>query len=107
MPLTPLKLSALVARLPSGLDSELGERGYTLSMGERQRPAIARALYHDPTILILDEATSALDETTRDAILPIIDRVGRDYLTLVVTHDPAVAKIADRTVCLSPLGRRS
>ncbi|MEG9884479.1 MAG: ABC transporter ATP-binding protein [Hyphomicrobiales bacterium] len=96
------QLAALVARLPEGLDSELGERGYTLSMGERQRLAIARALYRDPTILILDEATSALDENTRDAILPIIGKIGRDYLTLVVTHDPAVAEIADRTLRLSP-----
>jgi ABC-type lipoprotein export system ATPase subunit len=72
--------------------------------GERQRLAVARALYREPQVLILDEATSALDEATRDELLMTMRELGRHYATLIITHDPAVAAIADHVVKMAPPG---
>jgi ATP-binding cassette, subfamily B, bacterial len=96
------RLSNLVQRLTEGIETEIGERGFKLSGGERQRVAIARALYRNPQILILDEATSALDEITRDELLATIGNLTHDYATLIITHDPAVAAIADHVVRIAP-----
>ena len=72
-------LEDVVADLPDGLDTPLGDRGHRLSGGQRQRVAIARALYNDPEILVLDEATSALDTLSeraiRDAVISLRGRV--------------------------------
>ena len=100
-------LEALLARLSTGFETDLGERGTRLSGGERQRIALARALYRNPEILILDEATSALDAVTRDAILDTLDVVGRRFVTLVITHDDAVAARADDVVRLETVAQRS
>ncbi|QFU17239.1 ABC transporter ATP-binding protein [Microvirga thermotolerans] len=96
------RLSNLVQRLAEGIETEIGERGLKLSGGERQRVAIARALYRNPQVLILDEATSALDEITRDELLATISDLAHSYATLVVTHDPAVAAMADHVVRMAP-----
>jgi ABC-type transport system involved in Fe-S cluster assembly fused permease/ATPase subunit len=93
-------LSQLVEKLPRGIHAEIGERGLKLSGGERQRVAIARALYRNAQVLILDEATSALDETTRDRLLETIRKVAPNLATLIITHDPAVAEIADRVTVM-------
>jgi ATP-binding cassette subfamily B protein len=89
------QLASFVQKLPGGLETEIGERGLKLSGGERQRLAIARALYRRPQLLILDEATSALDENTRDGLLLTIRDIAPNFATLLITHDRAVAEIAD------------
>ncbi|HZP41842.1 MAG TPA: ABC transporter ATP-binding protein [Candidatus Binatia bacterium] len=82
------ELDELLARLPEGLDAEVGARGTALSGGERQRIAIARALLQDPLALVLDEATSAIDIATQARIGATIDRLFADRTRLVVSHRP-------------------
>ncbi|MBU2898689.1 ABC transporter ATP-binding protein [Vibrio hepatarius] len=79
-------LAPLVAGLPKGIDSDVGENGNRLSGGERQRVSIARALLHDAPILLLDEFTSALDENTQDNILSTIDKLSRGKTVITVAH---------------------
>jgi ABC-type bacteriocin/lantibiotic exporter with double-glycine peptidase domain len=95
------ELQQLVAKLPKGVHTEIGERGLKLSGGERQRVALARALYRDAQVLILDEATSALDEVTRDRLLSTLRNIAPKLATLIITHDPAVAEVADRVAVMS------
>ncbi len=96
--ITAAQLGGLLTRLPQGVETEIGERGAKVSGGERQRIAIARALYRHPQILILDEATSALDEATKGELLKTIRGVAAGYVTLIITHDPVAAAIADEVV---------
>lgn len=93
-------LGALVARLPLGLETHVGERGLQLSGGERQRVAIARALLRDFDILILDEATSALDAQTEQEICNDLLAVAHGTTTLIVTHRLAVARRAEKIIVL-------
>mgnify|MGYP002962073571 CR=1 FL=1 len=79
-------LSDLIASLPKGLDTMVGEHGGKLSGGQRQRIGIARALYHDPEILILDEATSALDNDTEAAIMDAIENFHGRKTMLIIAH---------------------
>lgn len=80
------QLSALVARLPQGLATRVGERGLKLSGGERQRVAIARALLADAPILVLDEATSALDSVTEALVQAAVQRLRSGRTTFVIAH---------------------
>lgn len=80
------QMKDFVAGLPQGLDTEIGERGVRLSGGQRQRLGIARALYHDPEILIMDEATSALDDSTESAVNLAIRRLAGKKTLLVIAH---------------------
>lgn len=80
------QLSSFVKELPEGLDTRIGERGVRLSGGQRQRIGIARALFHDPEILILDEATSALDNDTEAAIMEAINRFHGKKTMLIIAH---------------------
>ena len=90
-----------VTRMPEGIHSVVGERGARLSGGQRQRIMIARAMAHHPKLLILDEATSALDPATEQAICDTLTTLKRNITILAVSHQSALAKIADRVYRLS------
>ncbi|MEZ4431292.1 MAG: ABC transporter ATP-binding protein [bacterium] len=93
-------LDALVARLPAGWETPLGDGGAGLSGGERQRVALARALVRDPALLILDEPDAHLDAAAVEALRVILPAAARRCTVLLITHDPAVAALADRVVRL-------
>jgi len=76
----------IATELPQGYDTVVGERGVRLSGGERQRIGIARALYHDPQVLVLDEATSALDGATETAVFQAIDNVAQEKTLIIIAH---------------------
>ena len=85
-----------VSALPEGLDASVGERGALLSGGQRQRIAIARALVHQPRLLILDEATAALDKESEAAVWRTVARLRGHTTVVAISHQPALAKVADR-----------
>lgn len=89
------QLDSLIASLPEGLDSPLGERGQQLSGGQKQRIAIARALLQDPLILVLDEATSAVDEATEREVIAAIDQLFIGRTRILISHRPSTLADAD------------
>ncbi len=93
-------LSEVVAALPDGLNTLLGENGMRLSGGQRQRVAIARAIYKDAPVLILDEATSALDSESERAVQAALDTLMAGRTTLVIAHRLSTIERADRIVVL-------
>jgi ATP-binding cassette, subfamily B, multidrug efflux pump len=90
----------MAARLPRGLDEEVGERGAFLSMGERQILAFARALHYDPSIMILDEATSSVDVETERTIQAALHRLLEGRTSLVIAHRLSTILDADRILVL-------
>jgi ATP-binding cassette subfamily C protein len=90
----------LIARLPEGLDTVVGDRGTLLSGGERQRVALARALLREPRLLVLDEATSALDPESERAIRQTIAGLTPAVTVLTITHRLTSARHADHVVVL-------
>ena len=93
-------LEALLARLPEGGATSVGERGRALSAGERQRVAMARAFLANPAVLVLDEATGALDPGTEAQVVAGYEALMRGRTTIVITHRLELARRAERAVVL-------
>lgn len=93
-------LSGLVARIPGGLDGEVGEHGDLVSGGERQRIAIARSLLARPALLLLDEPTAHLDSANELALTRSIEHVSRDCALLVIAHRYSTIRSADQIVVI-------
>ena len=89
------QLAEFVDTLPDGLDTSVGDRGVRLSGGQRQRIGIARALYHDPEILVLDEATSALDNETETAVMEAIESLQGSKTMIIIAHRLTTIQNAD------------
>ena len=90
------QLEEFVAALPQGLQTVVGERGIRLSGGQRQRIGIARALYHDPAVLVLDEATSALDTATESGVMQAVTALRGTKTILIVAHRLSTVAHCDR-----------
>ncbi len=97
-------LTDLIASLPDGYDTEIGERGLKLSGGQKQRLSIARMFLKNPRILILDEATSALDTETEAIIQDALNDLAKDRTTLVIAHRLATIRKADRILVVTEDG---
>ena len=94
------QLSDVLARLPQGLDTVVGDRGARLSGGQRQRIGIARALYRDPPILVLDEATSALDNETEREITRAIRSLSGNKTVVLIAHRLSTITHCDQIIYL-------
>ena len=91
---------AFIERLPNGLESEVGERGVKLSVGEKQRVSIARALLKDPPILILDEATASVDTATERLIQGALENLMSNRTSIVIAHRLSTIVNADQILVL-------
>jgi ATP-binding cassette subfamily B protein len=94
------RIHDLIASLPEGYDTFVGERGYRFSGGEKQRMAIARTILRNPPVLILDEATSALDTETERRVQAALDRLAEGRTTIAIAHRLSTVRDADQIVVL-------
>ena len=85
----------IVSELPDGYETVVGERGVRLSGGQRQRLGIARALYHDPKVLVFDEATSALDNVTEESIFRAVSELGKSKTIVMIAHRMSTVRGCD------------
>ena len=89
-----------IEKLPQGYDTPVGERGQTLSAGERQRIAIARAALRQPSIIVLDEPTAALDPITERAVTATLSTLLKGATAIIITHRMSLLEIADQVIAL-------
>jgi len=89
-----------ISGLPQGFQTLVGERGVKLSGGQRQRIGIARALYHQPEVLVFDEATSALDGLTEDAVMEATRSLSETRTVILIAHRLRTVEACDRIVML-------
>jgi ATP-binding cassette subfamily B protein len=94
------RIHDLIASLPEGYDTVVGERGYRFSGGEKQRLAIARTVLRNPPVLVLDEATSALDTRTERSVQAALDELSAGRTTITVAHRLSTVRFADRIAVL-------
>ena len=94
------RIHDLVASLPDGYDTVVGERGYRFSGGEKQRMAIARTVLRNPPVLVLDEATSSLDTRTEFAVQAELERLSEGRTTITIAHRLSTVRDADQIVVL-------
>ena len=96
--------SEFIEKLPDGFETLIGERGQKLSVGQKQRIGIARALYKKPDILIFDEATSAVDNETEHLIQKALKEIAKNCTTIVIAHRLSTIKNSNKIIVIGNQG---